>query len=140
MKHSSRMKNRITKMAQARDIDLTQAGAHFKVKSPGFMDLCIENIGRNCISVTHYYEQNGDLCQDPEIVFHVSPIHHGDWYPIEWTTPQFMMFGKVGGGYQKVLWLDDKAESWTKANVKAQARLAAFANTWSTNLGRQGFK
>ena len=126
-------------MALARGLAISKVGTHFKVKSPGFMDLSVENIGRHCVSVTHYYEQNGDLCQDPEIVFWMCPLD-GEWYPIEWTTPQFMMLGNLCGGYQKVIWLDDKSESWTKARVKAQASLAAFANTWATNLGRQGFK
>ena len=69
MRHSSRMKSLIEKMAAARGVDLSQPAQRFRVKSSGFMDLVVETIGRNCVSVAHYYTQNGDLIQDPEIVF-----------------------------------------------------------------------
>lgn len=138
MKYSSRMQGLIQKMATTRGADLAQIGIHFRAKSGGFMDLVVETIGRNCISIAHYYTQNGDRCQDPEIVFWMCPLD-GNWYPIEWTMPQFMLWGRVGGGYRKVLWLDADGAAWEKADVRAQAELAAFANQWSTNLRRQGF-
>ena len=138
MKPSNRMQSLIEKLAKARNIDLEQSGAHFKAQSPGFMDLVVENIGRNRVSVTHYYSQNGDLCQDPEIVFWTCPID-GKWYAIEWTTPPIYLFGRTAGGWQKVLWLNSDATMWEKGSPKAQADLATFANKWSTNLRRQGF-
>ena len=138
MKYSSRMQGLIQKMAETRGADLGTVGTHWRAKSGAFMDLVVETIGRNCISIAHYYIQNGDMCQDPEIVFWMCPLD-GNWYPIEWTTPPFMLFGKVGGGYDKVLWLDPDGTVWEKANVRAQAGLAKFANQWSTNLRRQGF-
>lgn len=138
MKHSSRMKSLIEKLAKKNDADLNEIGTHFKVESSGFMDLVVEVIGENQVSVTHYYEQNGDLCQDPEIVFWTCPID-GNWYPIEWTTPAFMIFGRIGGGYQKVLWINKEQTGWEKGLPQAQAELAKFANQWSTNLRRQGF-
>lgn len=40
---------------------------HTHLESPGLMDLVIEKLGDNHYSLTHYYEQNGDLCPDPDM-------------------------------------------------------------------------
>jgi len=53
-----------------------------KSKSDGFMDLVFEKLphydnfvseGSFAFSIAHYFEQNGDLCQDPEMVLFVYP-------------------------------------------------------------------
>ena len=54
---------------------------HFRLKSKGFMDLVIEVLPSDdeestIISMAHYFVQNGDLCQDPEMTVravHASP-------------------------------------------------------------------
>ncbi len=52
-------------------------------QSDGYMDLVFERLshldkfnGNNCkaFSITHYFEQNGDLCQDPDMVVLVYPV------------------------------------------------------------------
>ena len=58
------------KLSQA----LEAIGAHKKIdNSPWFMAVHIENLGScelgRMFSVAHYYEQNGDLMKDPDIVF-----------------------------------------------------------------------
>jgi len=48
-------------------------GDYFKLRAPGFMDLTVEVLspcretGATILSLAHYFEQNGDLCQDPEM-------------------------------------------------------------------------
>src|SRR5881275_2330775 len=47
-----------------------------KIEVPGYMRLCIEYIGEGprgqaAISIAHYFEQNGDLCKDPDVVMEV---------------------------------------------------------------------
>ena len=49
---------------------------HLSIENPPYMRLVIEDVGlgpnkRPAISVAHYFEQNGDLCQDPEMCFEV---------------------------------------------------------------------
>jgi uncharacterized protein YqiB (DUF1249 family) len=45
----------------------------YRLKAPGFMDLVVEVLitfpenGTLILSLCHYFEQNGDLCQDPEM-------------------------------------------------------------------------
>jgi hypothetical protein len=40
---------------------------YMKLRAPGFMDLVIEKVWDNRISLSHYYEQNGDLMADPDM-------------------------------------------------------------------------
>ena len=40
-----------------------------KLKSDGFEDLVLEDIGGGEYSIAHYYTQNGDAMRDPEITF-----------------------------------------------------------------------
>jgi hypothetical protein len=40
---------------------------YMKLQAPGFMDFVIEKIWNNRISLSHYYEQNGDLMADPDV-------------------------------------------------------------------------
>ena len=56
--------------------------ANGRSQSGGFMDLVFEKLPHlngasgqtsNAFSMAHYFEQNGDLCQDPEMVVLVYP-------------------------------------------------------------------
>src|SRR5690349_5579060 len=49
---------------------------HVRLECKGFMPLVVEAIGPGprglpMVSVAHYYEQNGDLMKDPDMVFEV---------------------------------------------------------------------
>ena len=57
------------------------------VEVPEMMDLVIEKIGENRLSVAHYYTQNGDLMSDPEIVFR---IDGNRWIPVRYTQHPFI--------------------------------------------------
>ena len=46
---------------------LTERYRYMKLRAPGFMDLVIEKIWDNRISLSHYYEQIGDLMSDPDM-------------------------------------------------------------------------
>jgi len=55
------------KLKQIAEGIMTDRYHYMKLKAPGFMDLVIEKIGDNRISLSHYYEQNGDLMADPDV-------------------------------------------------------------------------
>lgn len=78
------------------------------------MDLTIEKVGDNRLSVAHYHEQRGDLMRDPEIVFE---INGSVWLPIEYRQDP--------GLYQR--------------NPAGLPDVADFAHDWSQNLKKQGF-
>jgi hypothetical protein len=57
-------------------------GLYVAIANEPFMRLVIEHIGEGphgvpAISVAHYYEMNGDLCQDPEMCFEIESTQHG---------------------------------------------------------------
>ena len=70
-------------------------GLYVSIANEPFMRLVIEHIGEGphglpAISVAHYYEMNGDLCQDPEMCFEIestqqrdrdAPVHVPDGQP-----------------------------------------------------------
>ena len=137
MRKARKMQAIITRIAKKHDLDLRQVGSHLRLENEPYMPLVIECIGPNQISVAHYYEQNGDLCADPDVVFLVGC--DGEWYPIEWTTPQVMFAGRVMGGYQRYAEIDAEKGTWLWLKQRGQRELAIFANQWADNIRRQGF-
>jgi hypothetical protein len=100
------------------------------------MPLVVETIGTNKISVAHYYEMNGDLVADPEIVYYV--VHstllgkpQEDWYPMEIT--QFN-----GYGYRRCMEYD-KDGKLVLLDYQTQFQLARFSFEWASNLKEQGW-
>jgi hypothetical protein len=76
------------------------------------MDLTVEKVGKNRLSVAHYWERRGDLMRDPEIVFAVE----NGWTPIRYRQdPRFALADENG------LDIED------------------FVSQWDNNLRRQGF-
>lgn len=51
-----------------------RAGRTKKFKAPGFMDLHLESLSDTSISLTHYFEQNGDLVPDPDMEIRLDPV------------------------------------------------------------------
>jgi len=95
------------------------------------MAACVEIIGRTglgpLVSVAHYYEQNGDLMRDPDVVFVIGADQHV--YPISYR--------------QDGLGIDQEAavveDGQWKVRTKMQADLAKFASQWMRNIAEQQF-
>lgn len=107
------------------------SGIYIKVENEPYMPLVIESVGKSpqghdLISVAHYYEQNGDLCQDPEMVFEASP--HG-WRPV-----YFQM--AIPPVFERAIIYEDGA---VKVNLRIIAEQKSFARTWDKNIREQGF-
>lgn len=94
-----------------------------KLKASGFMDLVIEKIGKDTISLTHYYECMGDLIPDPDITVKIYP----DKKMAEALTYQ------DGLRYQEVY------PEENKVNLKIKKSLNTFLNQWLIVLNKQGF-
>ena len=60
-----------------------RSGVVYRLQAPGLMDLVVEVLSRDratdaiVLSLVHYFEMNGDLCQDPEMVVRVFPPREG---------------------------------------------------------------
>jgi hypothetical protein len=99
--------------------------AHVGEKGGTFMRVCLEWIAPDQLSVAHYYEQNGDLMADPEMLFFRGA--DGNWYPI--------YYKQDGLGIEQVS-AERDGDGWRVA-PRVQADHASFANQWMRNIRTQ---
>jgi hypothetical protein len=111
---------------------------YIRLDNPPYMRLVIEHVGIGprgmpAISVAHYYEQNGDLMRDPEMVFEVNPDfwQTGDWEPVSYRQDNLAMY------QQQAVFIDDQGHAVADADTVRQ--LKAFARQWDRNIADQGF-
>ena len=128
MNSRNTMKSAIeTILSQLGQLEAFQQNKHFglKIQNEPFMPLSIERHD-NMITITHYFEQNGDLVPDPDVEF--VDLGREDWIPvaIQHST----------GHYERVGFFDDG--DW-KFQTKALRDLQSFTNIWARNLIAQGF-
>lgn len=113
--------NRIPEGETACKLDENRPGS-------AIMALHIEQIGENkygkLYSFAHYYEQNGDLMRDPDIV--MLKAADGEFYPISYRQDglgmdrEYVIFNEDGRGW--------------KINRRLQADLAVFCGQWAKNI------
>jgi hypothetical protein len=102
------------------------------ISNEPYMRLVIEHIGTGprgypAISVAHYFEQNGDLCQDPELCFELVP--HGAHV----TYEPYLFQQAIPPLYQDVF-------ATGAENVRLKRQLTSFAQRWDRNLQAQSFE
>jgi len=108
---------------------LTAPGDSKKVDNTNgtFMAVHVEMIGQDSngplFSVAHYFVQNGDMCQDPEMVF--MRAHDGAYLPISFQQA-------IPPVYQEAM--DLRKDTF---RPRLMAQLASFANTWMRNIKQQ---
>lgn len=129
MKHVNKIAARVL---DALTVGLREAGDSTKFDAaPGaFMAVHVENIGDldnlgPQFSVCHYYEQNGDLMRDPEMIF----LRGADrnYYPV--------YFRQDGLGVERFSVRRENGQ--TMVLVREQADEAVFAGTWMRNIKAQ---
>lgn len=140
------MKN-IQKIIEARGhkLDGSEPCFHMSIDNPSYMRLVIEGIGlspdgRQMVSVAHYYEQNGDLMRDPEMVFAIDlepatlqrpdPAGRLRWIPVS-----FQQDGGLPIYQEAIVWRD----GLIRVRPKLFKDLKSFSRTWNRNIGEQGF-
>jgi hypothetical protein len=118
---------------------LNGIGAHKKINNSNgaFMAVSVEIIDNvpstgngNMISVAHYYEQNGDLMRDPEMIFWVGKDHTGQtgYYPV------YFLQDNVGVEQYSAIFENGK---YVGIREKMQKDHASFANLWMKNIKAQ---
>ncbi|MBO4898620.1 MAG: DEAD/DEAH box helicase family protein [Clostridia bacterium] len=88
-------------------------------ESKNFMPIHINKLSANTMSISHTYEQNGDLMYDPEMVFEID-FENKALKPLEYRQDN-MGIHQIAG-----------------ENAAAQ-ELSSFARQWFDNVGNQGF-
>lgn len=128
-------------------LDGLKGGEYRKIENEPFMRLTIEQVGQgiqtpwgraNLYSLCHYYEQEGDLMQDPEMCFIVTDERAGfaaDYDKVK-IAPYIFRQANMGIYAQSVF-----IENYTVTKFKReqQKEQADFANGWLVNIQSQGF-
>lgn len=89
-------------------------------------------------SLCHYYEQNGDLMQDPEMCFAVVDTRRERDDPNSVQVFPYMYRQANLGVYEESIRYSDEG-TLGLINAKQQAEHKAFADHWLDNLMDQGF-
>lgn len=110
-------------------VDGLVVGDAKKVENSGaFMAVHVEALQRTgagvLYSVAHYYESNGDLVPDPDVVF--LRRADGTFAPISFENSLVCN--------QPVRWLEDGT---IEIDAREQASIASFANTFLRNVAEQ---
>jgi len=128
-------------------IEKMQGKQHLKIINEPFMPLTIEKIGEGIItpwgegeqySLCHYYMQNGDLMQDPEMCFVIAGHH--DYLLYAWEKAKIVPYSYEQANlaiYEvSVTFTSNKMD---KYNRTLQLHHIVFANQWLQNIVQQGF-
>jgi hypothetical protein len=108
----------------------------YRLKAPGFMDLVVEVLltspenGTLILSLCHYFEQNGDLCQDPDMEVRVFLPNGERPGTVEALTYQ----QAIPPIYQRVY------PEPGKVNPRLRQQLNNFLGLWLRNLKQQGHR
>jgi hypothetical protein len=119
---------------------------YIRLTSDDFMPLVMEQIGEliqtpygigQCYSLSHSYEQNGDLMRDPEMVFIVvdNRKETKDYHLIG-VYPQMYQQDNLGL-YEESVCIENNTVTTYKSMW--QAGHCSFANQWLQNIKQQGF-
>lgn len=113
-----------------------RSGVDYRLRAAGFMDLVVEVLpqcpetGAMVLSLAHYFEQEGDLCQDPKMTVRVFPPREGRHGAVEALTFQ----QAIPPIYQQV---------YPKPGMVAprlKQGLNSFLSFWLPNLTDQGHR
>jgi hypothetical protein len=128
-------------------MEMMNGNEHLKIANEPFMPLTIEKVGEDIItpmgvgcaySLCHYYEQHGDLVQDPEMCFLIWFDRTEQTEELTKVTIAPFMFQQGNLGiYQESIEFSNQIMGEIHTNM--QADHAEFADMWFGNIKLQGF-
>ena len=128
-------------------LDRMTGGQHLSIENEPFMSLTIEKIGENvdtywgdaCLySLCHYYMQNFDPMQDPEMCFIMVDKREADttaWDKVK-IIPYIYQQANLSI-YEEIITF--KGNEIDKYDRTLQLQHVIFANQWLQNIQAQGF-
>jgi hypothetical protein len=121
----NKMRKVITELAIKDGINLTSNEGHMRIDNEPYQRLCIEKIDSKLVSVAHYFEMNGYLVPDPDMVFLMLDKR---WYPI---------------GFQNQIAYEDSVRYNNDGQVvkilDSMKLLVPFTSSWDDNIIAQGY-
>jgi len=115
----------ITEYAEVAGLDMKASDGSMRIDNEPFERLCIEKIDTNVISVAHYFEQNGDLVPDPDMVFFILDSY---WYPVSFQNQLT---------YQECMEYDNDGQ--ILAVLENIRSMISFTDTWADIISSQGY-
>lgn len=110
------------KLKNIYDVWEMPVGLSIHLMSPGYMDLVIERLYKDRISMTHYGEMNGDLMKDPDMEIQIAS--DGSWVrPLSYQNDYVAFYQSLEN----------------TPHPKLEEELTSFFSTWLENLEEQGF-
>jgi len=112
-----------------------------RIDNDPYERLCIEAVGigprgLEQISICHYFEQNGDLVQDPDLVVEVIPDAAG-MVPGDVKEYGIVSIQHPFGPAIHACWVDDRGR--VTVDERRLRDIRSFARIWDRNLREQGF-
>ncbi len=102
-------------------------------RAPGlYMPIEVVRLSERTYRIGHYYEQNGDRVQDPEVYLHAAEVREGE-RRIRFTYPTAIWHAI---GARQVVAEQDSAGSW-RIYPCAQREVAEFVGVWFSNVKQQ---
>lgn len=122
------------------ETDPDRMGLVLTLENPPYQPLHIAVTGKNVISVSHSFIQNGDVIHDPEICFFIG---YDSWVPISVCQPTLAIFiggrYREAGGYREVAWLNKDHTAIERFSPRGMRDVASLAALWARNLRSQGW-
>lgn len=112
------------------ELGILEVGEYLKIKNEPYMDLNVDRLHGNVISMAHNYLQNGDVMADPDMTIEIYP----DKREAEALTFQNDGFGL----WQTVYNYDDQGRK-VAVRPRLKRELNSFLLQWLKNLKAQGF-
>jgi hypothetical protein len=123
-KKSSQTMNKMVSMLEDGYIKIDNTGASFM---PVSVEVIFENEKFKQISIAHYYEQNGDLMADPEMIIIYSKA-------LDVFFASYFKQDNLGIEEDSIIMEQGEIKGY---RAKMQADHAAFANLWLRNIKHQ---
>ncbi|MDB5158717.1 MAG: uncharacterized protein JWR50_3424 [Mucilaginibacter sp.] len=128
-------------------IDRMNGGQHLKIQNEPFMPLTIERVGENVdtywgeaslYSLCHYYTENGDLMQDPEMCFIVADQREEDLTALDKVkiVPYLYQQANLDIYEESISFVNNEMDKYDRT---LQLHHVVFANQWLQNIQDQGF-
>lgn len=112
------------------ELGVLEVTEYLKIKNEPYMDLNVDRLHGNVISMAHNYVQNGDLMADPDMTIEIYP---------EQRRAEALTFQNDGLGiWQTVYNYDDQGRK-VAVRPRLKRELNSFLLQWLRNLKSQGF-